>query len=416
MFTKIKLQNFRTHINSEIKLKDLTLLIGANNSGKSNFLIGLHFFSKLLSYYFPNRAYEFEANDLRESDYYSNKHSLSTNNEPILFSTEWFKENYEIKYVIEIYPDSNNHHIIYGKEKLIINDKIYKSGYNEPVRKLLLRKIIEDSESPYKKIIGVFFRELANFHYYNFQPSFLKGFALPLIFDNKRKKYVPNYHKDFIELRERSEQKKYPFIPAELGKEGHNLQPLLKYIIKYEKETYLRFLGYLKRFIDNFNGILEVKNQIKWQFDFGGNNFPYFSPDKISDGMIKAAAVALLCSLKNKPSIIMIEEVENGINQKKIAEFLNWLKDASNQSQHTQFIITSHSPSVIREFYDNLSAVYNVHLRKKDYKSILTNLNDAFKPLVNMGTINNISKEEDKIIIPKNEVIELFYNGIIGEI
>ena len=416
MFKKLKLKNFRTHINSEIELSDVTLIIGANNSGKSNFLEGLHFFSKLISLYFPHRKYDDkEEYELRPSNYYPNRHSLSDKKTPIEFACTWENESDKIDYFVSIVPDEIDERKILCYEKLIVNnDEEFSFGYDKKASKFGLRKQIDNSENIHKKLIATFFRELASFHYYNFQPTFLKGLGVPLAYKNGKNK--PQLPKDYI--RQKREEEYSPFIPAELGKEGANLQELLKYIKEYEQETYNRFLGYLKRFVKNFNGLVVNEGDIKWQFDLGGSNFPFFSPDKISDGMVKAAAVALLCSLRNKPSIIMIEEVENGINQKKISEFLSWLRTTSNQN--TQFILTSHSPSVIREFNKNLSSVYNIHLRKKDYQSIFTNLNNAIKPLVNMGTISETDIEtknnKEVVIISKNKLVELFYDGILGEL
>lgn len=119
--------------------------------------------------------------------------------------------------------------------------------------------------------------------------------------------------------------------------------------------------------------------------------------------------------------MMMLEEIENGINQKNLSEFLSWLFDISQKGLKTQFILTTHSPSVIREFSKCLDSVYNFKLnRKKGYRTMVTNLNEALKPLVNMGTI-----EEDSIInrngkevitVKPYELTELFYNGILGEI
>ncbi len=417
MFKKLKLENFRTHISSEIELNDVTLIIGANNSGKSNFLSGIHYFSKLVSLYYPKRISNYDEY-LRPSNYYPNIHSLSNRKTPITFSCEWEKGRDLVSYIVAIFPDENDDSKIFCKEKVVLNGDIeYSSGYKEKISKLRLQQIIENIDNiKEKEILQNFFRSLASFHYYNFQPTFLKGLGVPLMYRDGY--FKPQKRTDYI--RQRRKEERTPFIPAELGKEGANLQELLKYIKEYEEETYNRFLGYLKRFVDNFNGLLIHDNEIKWQFDMGGANFPFFSPDKVSDGMVKAAAVALLCSLRNKPSIIILEEVENGINQKKISEFLNWLRTTSDNSRNTQFIITSHSPSVTREFNESLSSVYNIHLRKKDYKSIFTNLNNAIKPLVNMGTIpetDRIMKNgKEEIIISKNQLVELFYNGILGEL
>lgn len=228
----------------------------------------------------------------------------------------------------------------------------------------------------------------------------------------------PAEKKNFSELFVNS--KKSLNIANEIGREGAHFQELVKYVKEYDEVSYGRFLGYLKRFVKSFNGIIIDKGVTKWQFDMGTSEFPYFEPDKVSDGLIKAGAVALLCAMKIPPAMIMIEELENGINQKNLSEFLSWLTHTSENGIRTQFILTSHSPSVIREFSDRLDAVYNIHLRQRDYKSIATNLNDAIKPLVNMGTIEEegvLERDGKEVIqVKPYELTELFYSGILGEI
>lgn len=418
MFTNLTIRNFRSHKDSSITPSALTLLIGANNSGKSNFLAGLHYFSRLVSLSNPNKVTDTQdMYELRSNNYYPNRHSLSDDNEPISFSCTWQIEGMKIIYHINLFPDKGEPRTILCTEKISFNDKDEMTqGYDRKSTKLLLRRIIDESNKPFKNHVSNFFRDLASFHYYNFQPSFLKSLGISVIYHEG--KPTPQRKKDYI--REFREQKISPFIPMELGREGSNLQELLKFIKEFDEETYNRFIGYLKRFVKNFNGLLIKDNELKWQFDMGGSNFPYYEPEKISDGMVKAAAVALLCSLRNKPSLIMIEEVENGINQRKLSEFLNWLTDTSDESRKTQFIITSHSPSVIREFSNKLDCVYNIHLRERDYVSKLTNLNDAIKPLVDMGTIQEETRikrdGKDVIVIKPYNLIELFFNGVLGEL
>lgn len=419
MFTNITLKNFRSHKDSSISLDALTLLIGANNSGKSNFLSGLHYFSRLVSLANPSKVDNTEdMYELRSNNYYPNKHSLANDDEPILFSCVWQQQDFKIFYEINLFPDKSDSKSILCTEKILFNDRDEISqGFDKKTSKLLLRRILEEnSNKPINRNVVNFFRDLASFHYYNFQPTFLKSLGIALIYQEGRP--IPQKKKDYI--RDFREKRKTPFIPMELGREGSNLQELLKFIKEYDEETYNRFIGYLKRFVKNFNGLLIKDDELKWQFDMGGSNFPYYEPEKISDGMVKAAAVALLCSLRHKPSLIMIEEVENGINQRKLSEFLSWLVDTSDEAQKTQFILTSHSPSVIREFSDKLDCVYNVHLRERDYVSKLTNLNDAIKPLVDMGTVeeDRIIKRKGKnvVIIKPYNLTELFYNGVLGEL
>lgn len=419
MFKRIRIQNFRSHKDSSIELADLTLLIGSNNSGKSNFFAAMHFFSRLISNSNPDKKGDVQA--LKSSSYFSQKHSLSKEGEPISFQCEWDYGGALISYVLSIFTrDDDIFDEVFCNESLQFTSaegqEKFEQGYDISSNRMLLRGIIKSSNSKFLAYYEYFFRDLSSFYYYNFQPSFLKGEGVPIIFSEGKR--VAMVKKSYIA--EQDKKSKSHNIPYELGREGANLQDLLLYIKEFEEETYNRFFGYLKRFVKNFNGLMVKDGQVKWQFDMGGSNFPFYEPERISDGIVKAAAVALLCSLRRPPALILLEEVENGINQKKLSEFLSWLVHASDGGNKTQFILSSHSPSVIREFAAKLDTVYNVHLREKDYASRLTNLNEAIKPLVNMGVI-----DEDSIIfrngtevvqIKPYQLVELFYNGVLGEL
>jgi hypothetical protein len=415
MFRSLRLKNFRSHKDSRIDLSDLTLIIGSNNSGKSNFLTGIHYISKLIGAFNPEKGlFTYE---LRPNNYHPNKHSLCAKGEPIEFMCEWNNNVSKIEYELSIYPDSNDDGLILGKERLTYHgsvEGIFEHGHETPSNELLLRRKINELKPKYQPQIDDFFYSLSTFYYYNLQPTFLKGEAFAVNY----KDGSPLLKKDY--LRDKFEKNRYPNIPSELGKEGTNLQELLLYIKEMDEETYNRFSGYLKRFVKNFNGLILKDGHLKWQFDMGSSNFPYYDPDKISDGLVKAAAVALLCSIRRPPSLIMIEEVENGINQRKLNEFLSWLIHTSDNSIKTQFILTSHSPSVIREFSDKLDTVFNFHLRERDFVTRITNINDAIKPLVNMGTVVEEStftrNGKEVISVRPYHLIELFYNGVLGEL
>ncbi|WP_413171691.1 AAA family ATPase [Anabaena azotica] len=48
VFTQVTLENFRTHKLTTIELYPVTLLIGNNNSGKTNLLVGIQHFCHLI--------------------------------------------------------------------------------------------------------------------------------------------------------------------------------------------------------------------------------------------------------------------------------------------------------------------------------------------------------------------------------
>ncbi len=119
----------------------------------------------------------------------------------------------------------------------------------------------------------------------------------------------------------------------------------------------------------------------------------------------------------------MLEEIENGINPGNIQEFLDWLWQATGsagptEDDHTtQFMLTSHSPSVMREFADYLDHVYVMRLDRKKFSTITTNLSDALKALVGIGQVEGELIEEgesQRVRIPRHQLTELWYSGSIG--
>ncbi|MFN0203912.1 MAG: AAA family ATPase [Bacteroidia bacterium] len=397
MFTKFRIRNFRTHIDTEIEVKDLTLLIGSNNSGKTNLLEGLRFFSEILA----------EGNQkVTQQTFFEHIRRLSMR-PSISFYCDWEGTDDSQEFVFMI-----QYHLTLScfKDEMIHNEKllikmldIYNTnGESEETLEnknnsyfSLQEEMLNDEK--YQKFhngISSFFHELTRFQYFHFQPLALKS--------SNELRYKEN---TFDKL----DAEGYYFIPflKKLQKEEHN-SPL-----------YNKLISLIRRFENSFIGFqINEESQILWQFDMGDDNYPAFTTDKVSDGLLKAAAVALLCTIKNKHSIIMLEEIENGINQKKLAEFLKWLRLAS-KNHGTQFILTSHSPSVIREFADKLDCVYNVHLKKKKgYVSDVVNLSEALKPLVKFGAIKEEEVEERNGVIHlrPHTLTELFYNGVLAEL
>jgi predicted ATPase len=105
---------------------------------------------------------------------------------------------------------------------------------------------------------------------------------------------------------------------------------------------------------------------------------------------MKAAAISLLASLHLPPTLILLEEIENGVNPGNIQEIMRWIWQMTSPNLHgftSQFIITSHSPSVLREFHNHLDHVYTVRLEKRNRTSDVRNLNTSLETLVGIGAV-----------------------------
>ena len=415
MFTQVTLKNFKTHKLTTIDLHPVTLLIGNNNSGKSNFLEGIQHFCRLVKGGLPRNPNK-PVN--LYSDLYAYRYRLATDRS-MGFTIHWHNSNGSIIYEIELHEYRNFENLVSCNcnEKIIIrldsnNEEIITSGDDYPSNLMALqKKIVNDTSLPTreKQLCKDFFLDFVNTYSYHFQPAFLKG----LFEDDKIR--------DIDEI----EKNDFNKIPFELGNTGSGLQAVIKYIKEKEERTFTRFIALMRRFENNFQGVRYNYDISKlfWLFDFGRTGIvEEFSPDSVSDGFMKAAAISLLASLYRPPTLILLEEIENGVNPGNIQELMRWIWQMTSPTSEgftSQFIITSHSPSVLREFHNHLDHVYTVRLEKRNRTSDVRNLNTSLETLVGIGTVEGDIVDDEttgkKIVeIPKYQLAELWYSGTIG--
>jgi len=416
MFKQITLKNYRTHRKTTLDLGPVTLLIGNNNSGKSNLLAGIQLFSWIIRRGDPKRT---RKNEVEPRDFFPHRYRLAKDDEGMSIFINWQNEIGKITYEMDIYKGKKSE--VACKEKIETTlsegkENLFMNGFDQESNKVYLRKAIEETENftdTEKKLCRDFFRAFAFTFSYHLQPSFLKGLTTSAT------------------LEEIDSEKDRINIAAKIGTEGGGLQELLPYAKQHEERVFSRFNAFMRRFSPIFNGVREKegKKTAIWEFDLGrkssGGMLDEFPPHVVSDGMLKVGAIALLLSLQFPPNFLLLEEIENGINPANIKLLMDWIWQATAAEQDksitTQFILTSHSPSVLREFYDKPHYVYVVRLEKRNFSSTVTNLNQALSTLRDIGTIDeaddieSIEKDGEEIIqIPKYRLAELWYEGIIG--
>lgn len=417
MFTQITLTNYRTHKSTTIMLGPITLLIGNNNSGKTNLLNGIQHFARLI-----RRTSSVVKPTLKASDYFPDRYRLASNDEPMSISVNWKSPNGEVTYQMELYKKNADESNVACREKIHLKHlsadhfKVISNGFDIVTNVIGLRQKIEEDTTlsdDEKFLCFSFFKDFAYTFSYHLQPSFLKGLV--------------STHQ-FKEFDETDNWKEKVSIPAQLGYQGGNLQDMILYAKKDEERTFGRFTALLRRFLAFFNGIRADTERSKtlWELDLGrkvtDKLLDEFDPEMISDGLLKAAAIALLVSLRHPPTLILLEEIENGINPGNLEMLMYWLWQATSVEENrfaSQFILTSHSPSVLRAFSERLNNVYVVRLQRRNFRSQVTNLNQALKTLIDIGTLKEEAEiveenNEQLIKIPKYRLAELWYSGTIG--
>jgi len=222
-------KNYRTHVDTTLDLKGVTLLIGGNNSGKSNLFAGIQHFADLL-----NRSFQSQMPKVGKEDYFPHKHSLDNANTPMAFACEWENALGRVVYQMALY--ALNADEVACQEKMVIAigeaSQSLEQGYADVSQVLCLNTQLEKAHLSKEavQLAKAFFHDLAQVYSYNLQLSFLRGLA------------KPNQHQeiDYANVN----------IARDLGKEGANFQALLKYVVEEDKNTYKCLKEFIK-FVDS---------------------------------------------------------------------------------------------------------------------------------------------------------------------
>lgn len=86
---------------------------------------------------------------------------------------------------------------------------------------------------------------------------------------------------------------------------------------------------------------------IYFQLAHGGPQIP---ASQASDGMLLILAYLTILHLPQPPRVLLVEEPENGIHPARLKEVLSILRDLIHSQQHTQIVLTTHSPYVVDLF------------------------------------------------------------------
>lgn len=158
----------------------------------------------------------------------------------------------------------------------------------------------------------------------------------------------------------------------QLNADGSNLVPFLFYLDQNHPGRYKAILDDLKwslNEIENVRTPLDKDNKLTLKF-FDSNGAD-FSVEEVSEGVKYFLAFLSIVHQPNPPKILLIEEPENGIHPRRINQLLDYLQRLA-EDRGIQIILTSHSPVVLDHFETDPSAV-SVFDREEG-RSVIQNL------------------------------------------
>lgn len=393
MLETVTIKNFRSLRDVTLNLQKVNLLIGPNNSGKTNFLKSLAF---LKEHY--NQRIQPSIVDFRrvyfKNNYNSSYLGVVKNNNPISFGFRWQNQIGEPShafYQLDLMGFDSENHLVYiegiGNSSVPINIKytfddieslenvldegvviyaynskcISKKYNRDLISKSIGKKFFDDSV-----IVEIGISENTRVNFFpadeDYAGEFLKyslqdvGFKSDLSNDlNSIKIYRP----DPAKITKENDL----FTGNHVNEDCSNLVSFLDNMRDGHDDVWQAIQKDLKKCIPDFEGISFEKVQINGKESLGkrfglrDKEGKVYWADELSEGTIYFLALLAIVHQPDPPKVLLLEEPEKGIHPRRIAEVMDLIFRLA-EDKDIQIIMTSHSTQVVDAFQDIPESVF----------------------------------------------------------
>jgi predicted ATPase len=398
---KIRVKNFRSFKDMEVELGNLNILIGANASGKSNFVEIFRFLSDIQTFGLDNAiSLQGGAEYLRNTNVDSSEVLLKfTSDQEIGFATTF-------GYGIDAYEAIYEFTIVFNKSEFEIAE-------DELIQKCKFTKWIKQKNGVKKVEIGQ--GEIGTSNNAERVSIDLSRAPAEVLKEQDKiipKSFIPEKLPDRVILLEgtipfiiskplQDDISIYDFDPklpkkygpivgkAELEGNGENLAIVLKNIManSEEKRKFFNLVKYLLPFVDDVSieRALDKSLLLRIRETYSKEFLP---ASLISDGTINMISLVLALYF-GKKLLTIIEEPERNIHPYLISKVVHMMEDASQSKLSKQIIVTTHNPEMLR--YAKKEDILLVSRSEEGFSSIFR---PSDKEHVKMFLENGLRMEE----------------------
>lgn len=343
MIHSIRIQNFKSLRDVTLRLQDVNLLIGPNNSGKSNVLKALAFLGDFVGGKSPTKE------ELQRISYLHR----DTNS-----------DDTAIKFTVCLKIDDKYYYYYLKLMGINFNGALEFSSFDGSSDKFHDLKKIEDKNqrdillSEDMKLYGEF-RERVTPRLYNIKLSSFTGITTQQV--------------------------------VELKSDASNLMSYLDYLNNNHPFKLMKIAEELNKCVSDFKLVrtpqidLEKKDNVRQVKLFDKNDIGFWA-DEVSEGTLYFLALLCIIFQPNPPSILMLEEPEKGIHPRRINEVMEYIFELA-EAQGVQIILTSHSSEVVHKFKDLEEHIFVVD--KPDNETTIKNLQTDIIDDLNQKTKDN---------------------------
>lgn len=138
----------------------------------------------------------------------------------------------------------------------------------------------------------------------------------------------------------------------ELGVNGESLAPFLARLHRRDREAFTRVEDRVKKHYPRLVELHPVRRGYGWTHlevtERWNGETARFNARQVSDGLLRLIAVAAMHELPSAPSVLLLDEIENGLHPHLLGGFVKMLQGLVKASAGaTQVILTTHSPITV---------------------------------------------------------------------
>jgi predicted ATPase len=396
MIVRIKIDGFKSLLDTELYLGPFTCIAGANAVGKSNFFDALQFLSKLADNTIIEAAKSIRSEDKKHSDIKDiffksgDKFYPKMYFEVDLLVAQKAEDDLgqqaeaaitSLRYILELQLNENEHARelieIVREELLPLNQtetkqSIYFTHHNAWLKSVIFGR--RSARTPFISTVGGKIKlhsdtkeKKRGGRTTEFIPEKMPRTLLSTVTSESPTAFMVRHEmRNWLMLQLepsalREPNSTYDVKNAEINANGGNL-PATLYRLRSERpeeDVYQRLTNQMKELVTDIDEVKidndEKRNLLTLQVRFkDGLTLPAQS---LSDGTLRFMGLAILKEDNKGNALICMEEPENGIHPKKIKAILKLLESMATDPQYPvdadnplrQVIINSHSPLLVQE-------------------------------------------------------------------
>ena len=371
MIKHFRIQNFKILQDIQIHPSSVNVLIGPNGCGKSSLLQAIDF---LRAFFMSSIEVYLREKDWNYKDLTNVRTSSRTIQWQLTVDLDGDKNGkYAGQYVYSV-SLSPRRYLAIGKEYLAYTPP--DGGTQRLLRRIGRRVVIYDTSK----------KELFGFEVPNLLASAIPAFSHPQFGTSfgesrhfatwvRRLAYFLSWDPKILRRPDRG-------IHSLPGPSGEHLAPVLANLKKRKPREFQALIRRLKRVIPELSDISFSGRGWVWReirvHEKRGNNDVVLNSRQLSDGLLRLLATTSLLYLDNIPSVVMLEEPENGVHPHILREMVHALNDLTLRKppNRTQVFFTTHNPYVLDEFYDSPDQIWVMDIGRPHMKSKIQRLSD----------------------------------------